>query len=92
LEDHVFTIAVDALHPNDNDESLNVGAEYVLYDLIALRGGYKSLFLDNSEEGLTFGIGLKYTFAPGLGLYFDYAYQEFGVLDNTQHFTLGLRF
>jgi hypothetical protein len=92
MEDHLFTIAVDALHPNDNDESLNVGAEYVLYDLIALRGGYKSLFLDNSEEGLTLGVGLKYTFAPGLGLYFDYAYQEFGVLDNTQHFTLGLRF
>ena len=92
MEDHVFTIAVDALHPNDNDESLNVGAEYVLYDLIALRGGYKSLFLDNSEEGFTLGVGLKYTFAPGLGLYIDYAYQEFGVLDNTQHFTLGLRF
>ncbi len=92
MEDHVFTIAVDALHPNDNDESLNVGAEYVLYDLIALRGGYKSLFLDNSEEGFTLGVGLKYTFAPGLGLYIDYAYQEFGVLDYTQHFTLGLRF
>jgi len=92
VDDHTFTIAVDALHPNDNFETLNIGAEYVLYDLIALRGGYKSLFLDNSEEGLTLGVGLKYTFAPGLGFYFDYAYQEFGVLDNTQHFTLGLRF
>lgn len=92
IKDHLFTIGVDALHPNDNDESLNVGAEYVLYDLIALRTGYKSLFLDNSEEGLTLGVGLKYTFAPGLALYIDYAYQEFGILDNTQHFTLGLRF
>jgi long-subunit fatty acid transport protein len=92
IEDHIFTIGIDALHPNDNDESLNVGAEYVLYDLLALRGGYKSLFLDNSEEGLTFGIGIKYTFAPGLGFYFDYAYQDFGILDNTQHFALGLRF
>ncbi|MFZ1291888.1 MAG: PorV/PorQ family protein [Melioribacteraceae bacterium] len=92
LEDHVLTIGVDALHPNDNDESLNVGAEYVLYNLLALRGGYKSLFLENSEEGLTFGIGIKYTFAPGLGFYFDYAYQDFGILDNTQNFTLGLRF
>lgn len=91
-DDHLFTIGVDALHPNDNDESLNVGAEYVIYDLIALRGGYKSLFLENSEEGLTFGVGIKYTFAPGLGIYFDYAYQDFGILDYTQNFTLGLRF
>lgn len=92
VENHLFTIGVDALHPNDNDESLNVGAEYVLYDLIALRGGYKSLFLENSEEGLTLGVGIRYTFAPGLGFYLDYAYQDFGILDNTQHFTFGLNF
>lgn len=92
VEDHVITLGVDALHPNDNDESLNVGMEYLLYDMISIRGGYKSLFLDNSEEGLTLGVGLKYSFAPGLGFYFDYAYQDFGALDNTQHFTLGLRF
>jgi len=92
IEDHILTIGVDALHPNDNDESLNVGLEYIIYDLVALRGGYKSLFLDNAEEGLTLGVGVKYNFAPGLGFYFDYAYQDFGVLDNTQHFTLGLKF
>ena len=92
IEDHVVSIGIDALHPNDNDESLNVGLEYVLYDLIALRGGYKSLFLDNTEEGLTLGVGIKYNFAPGLGFYFDYAYQDFGIFENTQHFTLGLRF
>lgn len=92
VEDHLITIGVDALHPNDNDESLNVGMEYLLYEMISIRGGYKSLFLDNSEEGLTLGVGLRYSFAPGLGFYFDYAYQDFGVLDNTQHFTLGLKF
>lgn len=92
VKDHLLMIGIDALHPSDNDESLNVGFEYVLYDLIALRGGYKALFLDNSEEGLTLGIGIKHNFAPGLGFYFDYAYQDFGVLDNTQHFTLGIRF
>lgn len=92
IEDHILTVGIDALHPNDNDESLNVGLEYVLYDMIALRGGYKSLFLENSEEGLTMGVGFRYTLAPGLAFYIDYAYQEFGLLDNTQHFTLGLRF
>lgn len=91
-EDHKFTLGVDALHPSDNDESLNVGAEYVFNNWFALRGGYKSLFLDNSEEGLTLGFGLKYKLAPNFGIFIDYAYQEFGILKDTQHITLGVNF
>lgn len=89
---HKFTVGVDALHPNDNAESINVGAEYTFYNLLSLRGGYKSLFLDNSEEGLTLGVGVNYEFSPGLDLYFDYAYQDFGKFDYTQHFSLGIKF
>ncbi|MCZ7603113.1 MAG: PorV/PorQ family protein [Melioribacteraceae bacterium] len=92
LEYHRFTVGVDALHPNDNAESLNLGAEYVFNNLISIRAGYKSLFLDNSEEGLTLGVGLSYDFAPGLGFFLDYAYQDFGILDYTQHFAIGVRF
>lgn len=89
---HKFTIGADAWHPTDNDESLNVGAEYVFHNLIALRGGYKSLFLNNTEEGLTLGFGLNYDFAPNVGIFVDYAYQDFGVLDYTQYFSLGIKF
>ncbi|GJQ62965.1 MAG: hypothetical protein SCALA702_20180 [Melioribacteraceae bacterium] len=92
FEDHRFTLAVDALHPNDNDESLNVGAEYQVMNVISLRGGYKSLFLDSSEEGLTLGVGLNYDFAPNFGIVIDYAYQDFGILENTQHFSVGVKF
>lgn len=92
LENHRFTVGVDALHPNDNAESLNLGAEYTFNNLISFRGGYKSLFLDNSEEGLTLGVGLSHDFAPGLGIFVDYAYQDFGKLDYTQHFSLGIKF
>ncbi len=92
IENHRVTIGADAIHPNDNDESLNVGAEYEFYNILSLRAGYKSLFLDNSEEGLTLGFGLKYDFAPGFGLFFDYAYQDVGVLDDTQHFSFGVNF
>lgn len=91
-EDHRFTIAMDALHPNDNDESLSVGAEYQIMNLVSLRGGYKSLFLDRSEEGLTLGVGLNYDFAPNFGIMFDYAYQDFGILEESQHFSLGVKF
>ena len=87
-----ITVGVDALHPNDNAESLNVGAEYVFNNFLALRAGYKSLFLKNSEEGLTLGIGVKYDFTPTYGFSFDYAYQDFGLLNNTQHFSISVRF
>lgn len=91
-EEHRLTLGVDALHPNDNSEALNVGAEYVFENMIAVRGGYKSLFLTNSEEGLTLGVGLMYEFFPGLGVSLDYAYQDFGMLKNTQHFSMGIKF
>ena len=91
-EEHRVTFAADALHPNDNDESLNVGAEYMFNNLIAFRIGYKSLLLTNSEEGLTAGVGLNYNFTSDFGVRVDYAYQDFGVLDYTQHFSIGIKF
>jgi len=89
---HRFTVGVDATHPSDNDESLNIGAEYAFNNLVFIRGGYKSLMLDNAEEGLTLGFGLNYDIAPNLGIFVDYAYQDFGILENTQHFAIGLKF
>lgn len=92
LADHRFTVAADAYHPSDNAEYLSVGGEYMFMNLLALRGGYKSLFLDNSEEGLTLGFGIHYELYPGFALLVDYAYQDFGVLDETQHFSFGVKF
>jgi long-subunit fatty acid transport protein len=92
IENHKFTIAVDASHPNDNAESLNAGIEYIFYNSISLRAGYKSLFLDNSEEGLNVGFGLRYDFTPTLAVTVDYAYQDFGLFDYTQQFAFGIRF
>lgn len=89
---HRLTIGADALHPNDNSESLNTGVEYVFNNFLALRAGYKSLFLDNSEEGLTLGFGINYDVASDLGLSVDYSYQDFGILEEVQHFSLAVRF
>jgi hypothetical protein len=55
-EDYHILVAVDAVHPNDNFESLNVGTEFGYKDYISLRAGYQSLFLKDSEGGLTLGI------------------------------------
>lgn len=87
-----FTIAVDATHPNDNAEYVNVGGELSFLDnLISLRGGYKALFLEDNQEGLTLGAGLNY----GLGIFsmgFDYSYQEFEFLSYTHSFAVSFKF
>jgi opacity protein-like surface antigen len=87
-----LTLAVDAIHPNDNTEYLNVGAEYAFNENVFLRAGYKSLFLRDGEEGLTLGGGLAYELLGRVRLKLDYAYLDFGVLENVQRFSIGLEF
>ena len=92
LDGQRLTIAMDATHPNDNTEYVNIGGELSFLDnLISLRGGYKGLFLENNQEGLTLGVGLNYVlgvFAIGV----DYSYQEFEFLNYTHSFGVSLKF
>ncbi len=81
-------IAIDAVHPRDYSERIHVGAEYVLMDMIALRGGYK---FNYDEEGLTFGVGFNPSVA-GIDLKVDYAYSSFGIWDLVNRFSIGVSF
>ncbi len=90
-ETHRVLLAVDALHPNDNDESLNLGGEYRFQDSMSLRAGYRALFLQDSEEGFTLGAGLNSQLGS-LRFRLDYAYEDFGRLNNVQKFTILLGF
>ncbi|MGA3245399.1 MAG: PorV/PorQ family protein [Bacteroidota bacterium] len=88
-----WTIAVDALHPNDNYESLNIGTEFVYSDYLFLRAGYQSLFLDQAEGGMSFGFGVTSGDVLGsIRVVVDYAYQDMGRLQGVNVFTVGLRF
>ena len=92
LEGQRLILAVDATHPNDNTEYVNVGGELSLFDnILRLRGGYKALFLEDSQEGLTFGFGVQYAFGIfSVGV--DYAFQEYDFLGNTQNFGVMIQF
>ena len=87
-----LVLSIDALHPNDDVESVNVGGEYVLNEMFFIRAGYKSLFARDSEDGLSLGGGLRYRMAGAATLFVDYSYLDFGVLKEVQMFTLGLGF
>ncbi|MEA3286304.1 MAG: PorV/PorQ family protein [Candidatus Marinimicrobia bacterium] len=98
------TVAVDAIHPNDNYESINLGTEISILDKYFLRAGWKSPFvetntslaaadLERREEGFTVGAGFDLPlFGSASGLRFDYAYADFGRLNNTQRFNMSLYF
>jgi hypothetical protein len=86
------TLECDAIRPSDNVEVVNVGAEVTLMNLISLRGGYKSLFQQDSEEGLTFGAGVKYDQLGSMELEVNYAYQQFGKFGNINTFSLAISF
>lgn len=90
---HAFTLAVDALHPSDDYESINIGGEYTIVNKIFLRAGYQSLFLTDSEEGLSAGFGFyqNLLFSNTI-LKLDYAFQDFGRLKSVHVFSLGLTF
>lgn len=87
-----LTVAVDALHPYDNTESLNMGGEYAFREMIFLRTGYRDLFLKDAEQSWTFGLGIANRLVGNLNIAFDYAYADFGRLENTQRFSLLITF
>ena len=87
-EQHLLA-TLDAVHPRDNIERLDFGAEYRLWEGLALRSGYSS---GHDSRGLSFGAGFHLA-AGSLGEFdINYAYTDFGVLDGVQRFSMNLNF
>ena len=75
-----LNMAVDALHPNDYTERLNIGGEFIYLDMFSLRGGYK---FNYDVENYSFGLGFKFALS-GYAASIDYAYtnaEYFGHID-----------
>jgi hypothetical protein len=81
-----LTVSADLAHARDYTERVHVGVEYLLNNMIALRGGYK---MNYDEEDLTFGLGFKHHLGP-LGFDFNYAFNNFTTFSPVHMFTLGL--
>lgn len=95
-----FLVAVDAIHPNNNPEYINVGFEYSIMDLISFRLGKSHSFYDlNSsgktigpEHGISLGTGIKYKIPRGPFLNVDYVFSDYGVFSNIQGYSISLNF
>jgi hypothetical protein len=87
-----LSVALDALRPSDNTETIQVGGEFALYERMFLRAGAKSLFRKNSEEGLTAGCGIRMPIQGRVSWQADYAYADYGILENVQTISVGVEF
>jgi hypothetical protein len=80
--------AVDAVHPNDNEERVQFGAEVALFDRLYLRGGMK---LNHDDENANLGVG----FHESLGdfrLRLDYGYSMYDILPDVHFISAGFEF
>jgi len=83
VSEHRLTLMVEARHPNDSNEKLNAGAEYSWNNSIAVRGGYKFFY---DEESYSIGLGID----PQLPMpvMIDIAYADYGRFNNILRMTV----
>ena len=102
-----ITLAADALHPNNNSESVNVGISMRNtipgFGEFSINGGIKALYMDetsvdalysgrNTKYRATGGVGVKLNYLGNRSLTVDYAYKSMGILGNVNAFTVGISF
>lgn len=89
-DQYKLLVSADALHPNDNEESINLGAEMQFLKTFAIRGGYRNLFLPDLEGGLTLGAGIDLRVLSSYSLRFDYAWSDYGRLNNAHRVSVAV--
>ncbi len=73
--------AIDGLHPRDNGEYLDLGAELDFGHRLFLRTGIHGLLLAGAEGGRwALGAGLRHAFSPTMRLKIDVAWADYGLL------------
>ena len=81
-----LTIALDAEHPNDAPEHVNLGVEFAFHEMFFLRGGYR---FNYDLEKFTVGAGMKLPLASMVAT-IDYAVMPFGPFGTTSFISIGV--
>lgn len=75
---------VNAIHPRDYTERVHLGGEFLYGNMLALRGGYKTNY---DQESFSMGFGVKMS-----GFRVDYSYSAMGDFDGISRITVGAGF
>lgn len=88
-EGYNLRVIADLIHPNDNVEHYCLGGELLLYEFLAVRGGMK---LNYDDETFALGLGINGGKFLGQDLRFDYSYEKFTILPSVQKLSIGIAF
>ena len=88
-ETYNVRVIADLIHPNDNVEHYCLGSEILLYDFLAVRGGLK---LNYDDESFAAGVGFKGDKFLGQNVRFDYSFEKFKILPSVQRISIGIAF
>lgn len=80
--------ALDAVHPNDNEERIQVGAEMAVFDRLFIRSGLK---FKHDDETANFGAGIRQTLND-INLRIDYGYSMYDLLPDVHFISAGFDF
>lgn len=78
-----LTLSVTANDPNDNQTRMHFGAEYAFREMLLFRAGYKTGY---DEQTYSLGLGLQVK-VTGIEARLDYAFVDFGVLEQIHYLT-----
>jgi hypothetical protein len=96
LSNQRLQLEVDALHPNNSSEYVNIGGQYLFnipgFGELYIRGGYKGLFMIDSQYGFSAGGGVKMWVTPSYAMNIDYAFRTLGVLGDVHCTSFGFTF
>ena len=84
-QDNSLLISAEFVHPNNYTERVNVGLEYKLMKLLALRGGYQS---NTDLAGFSGGIGITPPTVGGAKLEIGYSYSVLDIFDGINRFSI----
>ena len=85
---HLLTTILEARVPSDGKEKIHFGTEYSYHNHFSVRGGYR---FNYDEEGLTLGVGLHFP-VSGFDCVLNYAYLDYGSLNQVNMLSFGLAF
>ncbi|MEE9168074.1 MAG: PorV/PorQ family protein [Candidatus Neomarinimicrobiota bacterium] len=77
-------VSLDAVHPRSYPEYVDLGMEYTLAGMFAVRSGY---LFNREEQGLTVGVGVQKRL-KNIFFAVDYSSSPFGVFGNIQRLSL----
>ncbi|MCK5739160.1 PorV/PorQ family protein [bacterium] len=83
-ENHSVLVAIDAVHPRSYPEYLNIGAEYKIMKILALRGGFVT---GQDVYDYSMGVGIN-----AFGVSIDYSYMPFDVFDDIHRFSVQINY